>query len=234
MFDICYDYMVDRSIALLKEHEPPEGYYLAFSGGKDSTVIYDLAQKAGVKFHPVFSVTSVDPPEMLRFIKKHYPDVEWRRPKLNMFQLIKKNKIIPHRTLRYCCRLLKEYSPPGVTITGVRAEESYARAQRPEFEQGKSKKYMLLKPIFTWSEVLVWEYIERNNMPYCELYDVPGYDRIGCIMCPLISARKKLLDAKRYPKVYNHYFKTFKWLEENGYLFSNGKTAEGAMEWFMK
>ena len=27
---------IQHSIALLKKHEPPEGYYLAFSGGKDS------------------------------------------------------------------------------------------------------------------------------------------------------------------------------------------------------
>jgi phosphoadenosine phosphosulfate reductase len=40
---------VKVSIARLIEFEPPEGYYLAFSGGKDSVVIYDLAVKAGVK-----------------------------------------------------------------------------------------------------------------------------------------------------------------------------------------
>ena len=32
------DYKVKKSIERLKAFEPPEGYYLAFSGGKDSVV----------------------------------------------------------------------------------------------------------------------------------------------------------------------------------------------------
>ena len=40
---------VEVAIALLQAWEPPEGYYLAFSGGKDSVAIYGLAQKAGVE-----------------------------------------------------------------------------------------------------------------------------------------------------------------------------------------
>ena len=34
------------AIQRLKQHEPPDGYYLGFSGGKDSIVIYDIAVKA--------------------------------------------------------------------------------------------------------------------------------------------------------------------------------------------
>ena len=41
---------VTRSIERLKTFEPPEGYYLAFSGGKDSVVIKHLADMAGVKY----------------------------------------------------------------------------------------------------------------------------------------------------------------------------------------
>ena len=33
--------LTEQAIARFREHEPPEGYYLAFSGGKDSIVIYD-------------------------------------------------------------------------------------------------------------------------------------------------------------------------------------------------
>ena len=39
------------AIQRLKQYEPPDGYYLGFSGGKDSIVIYDIAVKAGVKFN---------------------------------------------------------------------------------------------------------------------------------------------------------------------------------------
>ena len=47
---------VDRAIALLKAHEPTEGYAVAFSGGKDSCAIKKLCQMAGV---PVVSVLTM-------------------------------------------------------------------------------------------------------------------------------------------------------------------------------
>lgn len=48
---------IDYSIALMRkaeklalEYDPVVGFYLAFSGGKDSQAIYHLAQMANVKF----------------------------------------------------------------------------------------------------------------------------------------------------------------------------------------
>ena len=52
------------------------GFYLAFSGGKDSQALYHIAKMAGVKFKAHMNLTSVDPPEVIRFVKRNYPDVE--------------------------------------------------------------------------------------------------------------------------------------------------------------
>lgn len=81
-----------EAIELLKEHEPPEGYHVSFSGGKDSCVIYDLVKKAGVKYDVHYSLTTVDPPELVYFIQKEYPEVWEARniPKLSMWQVIEK------------------------------------------------------------------------------------------------------------------------------------------------
>ena len=52
---------VDKAILRLQTYEPPEGYWLAFSGGKDSVVIKALADMAGVKYEAHYSVTGIDP-----------------------------------------------------------------------------------------------------------------------------------------------------------------------------
>jgi phosphoadenosine phosphosulfate reductase len=65
------------SIELIQAYEPPEGYYLGFSGGKDSVVIYDLAMRSGVKFTAHYSVSPIDPPQIHQFIKSEYPQVIW-------------------------------------------------------------------------------------------------------------------------------------------------------------
>lgn len=64
------DKKIDYSIALLRKAEsmslrldPENGFYLAFSGGKDSQALYHIAQMAGVKFKAHMNLTSVDPPE---------------------------------------------------------------------------------------------------------------------------------------------------------------------------
>ena len=136
---------VQKAIDRLKSFEPKDGYYLAFSGGKDSQCIYHLAKMAGVKFDAHYSVTSVDPPELMKFIQKEYPDVEWERhywddgkpehyfpsgkPKqITMWNLIADHTIPPTRQARYCCSALKEVGGAGrLVVTGVRWAESARR-----------------------------------------------------------------------------------------------------------
>lgn len=112
---------VQRSIERLRAFEPPEGYYLAFSGGKDSVVIKALADMAGVKYDAHYNATTVDPPELVRFIKCQHPDVKIEKPEIPMIKLIVKKRMPPTRTLRYCCAYYKENASKGrVTITGAR------------------------------------------------------------------------------------------------------------------
>ena len=52
---------IREAIDFIKQHEPPEGYVVKFSGGKDSTVVYDLVKKAGVKYQAFYNYTAIDP-----------------------------------------------------------------------------------------------------------------------------------------------------------------------------
>ena len=124
---------VQVAIDRLKTFEPPEGYYLAFSGGKDSVVIKALADMAGVKYDAHYNLTSVDPPELVKFIKT-FNDVKIEIPKdkdghqITMWNLIPKRSLPPTRVVRYCCQALKEEQSNGrMTITGVRWAESANR-----------------------------------------------------------------------------------------------------------
>ena len=126
---------VEMAIHCLQSFEPAEGYYVAFSGGKDSQCIYHLCKMAGVKFDAHYNVTSVDPPEVVRFIKRNYPDVHFDYPRdkdgkiVTMWNLIPRKQMPPTRMARYCCQWFKESSgSERVTVTGVRWAESANRA----------------------------------------------------------------------------------------------------------
>ena len=147
--DIFGKTKLEKTIERIQMFEPEDGYFLAFSGGKDSQCIYHLAKMAGVKFDAHYSVTSVDPPEMVRFIMKNYPDVirEHKTDKngkpMTMWSLIESNTMPPTRMARYCCEKLKESSGDGrVTMTGVRWAESRNRRENQGLVtmMGRSKK----------------------------------------------------------------------------------------------
>lgn len=140
---------VAKSIERLKAFEPPEGYYLAFSGGKDSVVCKALCDMAGVKYEAVYRVTSVDPPELVRFIKEVHPDVKREVPRdkdgkpVTMWNLIPRYCYPPTRLIIYCCKELKESGGDGrMTITGVRWAESRNRKNNQGVVtiMGKGKK----------------------------------------------------------------------------------------------
>lgn len=118
-----------RAIQYLKTFEPQtEPYFLCYSGGKDSDVIRILASLANVKHDIVNNHTTVDAPETVRYIRS-IPNVIINYPKKSMWRLIVEKGMPPTRLVRYCCAELKERGGKSrVKITGVRREESTARA----------------------------------------------------------------------------------------------------------
>lgn len=242
-------------IALSYDNE--NGFYLAFSGGKDSQALYHITQLAGVRFHGHMNLTSVDPPEVIRFVKNNYPEVELIKPKKSIFQIAVEKQILPTMRVRWCCAEYKETAGAGkVTLIGIRKAESARRAKRNEVEisnrkfsgtlesldeyrqelkakraRRKSQKNgvnitnadqeqtlgcisgkesLIISPIIHWNEKDVWEFLnEVIEVPHCSLYD-EGWHRIGCIGCPMSTAKQKQIENTRYPHVKRNWIKAIK------------------------
>lgn len=190
------------AIEFLRKHEPHEGYFLGFSGGKDSVVLKELAIRSGVKFQSYYSATGIDAPEVVKFIKEHHPDVIFKHPKESFFALIPK-KGYPNKWDRWCCDKIKKEQTKNIPLNkrlmGIRAEESMRRASRGIIS--KLGKWTIYKPIFYWLEWEIWDFIELNHLPYCSLYD-EGFHRLGCVVCPFISGKNLEKHKSRWPKHY--------------------------------
>lgn len=132
--------LLQKAEKIANIYDPQNGYFLAFSGGKDSQCIYHLAKMAGVKFKAHMSLTSIDPAEVIRFVKTHYPEVVLIKPKASIYTIARQKKILPSGLMRWCCKEYKENTGAGkVTITGVRREESVRRAKRNSVEISRHK-----------------------------------------------------------------------------------------------
>lgn len=110
-------------------------FFLRFSGGKDSQALIHIAQLAGVKFKAHFSPTTIDPPEVIRFIRRNYPEVEIIPPKESIYAAAVRHGILPTMRIRWCCADFKEkYGVGKVVCTGIRKAESVKRSKRNEIE----------------------------------------------------------------------------------------------------
>ena len=228
--------MIESAVSMIREYEPAEGYYLCFSGGKDSGVLKTLADMAGVQYEAHFHRTTVDPPEVIRFTKERHPDVVLDKPADSMFKLIVRMGIPPTRRIRYCCRILKEDFGAGrIVLTGVRRSESGHRANRQFVYSCPSKSKITINPLLLWSEDDVWDFIFSHDIPYCNLYS-NGFKRIGCIGCPN-AGKKRLEQFERWPRFYNAYMHCFDLMlveRECKGKRTTWKTAVDVMEWWLE
>lgn len=113
---------------------------ITYSGGKDSDVMLHLAEKSGIPFEALHSLTTADAPETVRHVYDTFRRLEEKGVKctvdkhvqpdgsrVTMWNLIPRKLTAPTRWVRYCCAELKEGGGKGRFIaTGVRWAESTA------------------------------------------------------------------------------------------------------------
>lgn len=243
---------IQVAIKRLQLFEPQEGYYIAFSGGKDSCVVKALADMAGVKYDAHYNHTSVDPPELIYFIRENHPDVKIEYPRypdgtrVTMWNLIPKKKMPPTRLVRYCCEFLKESGGEGrFVVTGVRWAESSKRRSRSGLELSngtKTGKRIKIDPDNPNNEELarycptkgkhilnpIIDWLDEDVWEFIRKYNVPYcklYDQ-GYTRLGCIGcpmSTKNAEELEKYPKFKRNYLRAFeKMLIE---LEKLGKTA---------
>ena len=199
---------------------------LGFSGGKDSQVVYDLCKRSGIKFKAYFN-RSFESPTTMKFIRENYPDVIWRHDHhYGFIENIRKvhHRLLPSVQTAFCCADYKHNTKyiDKCSIVGVRKSESNERKSRTAISfknktaLKKNKKlidnYFIencqsigtasviqLLPIVDWSDAIVWDYIEKHNLPINPEYK--HSNRIGCIVCPKANFNKNFNSLMRYPKL---------------------------------
>lgn len=158
--------------------------------------------------------------------------------RLTMWNLIPRKLMPPTRLVRYCCSELKETGCANRMIaTGVRWDESTKRKDRETyevitprikdkikvsdekmlltdnddtrklFEQCQLKAKTVVNPIIDWKTSDIWEYSDNEKICMNCLYE-RGYDRVGCIGCPMVGG-KRYKEFADYPKIKQAYIRAF-------------------------
>lgn len=234
---------IDQSIKLLQSAgRDGEVIELAYSGGKDSDVILQLAKEAGINFRAIYKNTTIDPPGTIKHVREM--GVEIRQPKMSFFKLIEKNGF-PNRFTRFCCRFLKEYKILDRNIMGVRKAESTKRAARYveptecRYYGSKKEHVEAFYPILEWTDDDVLAFILDRKLKLAPVYykkdgTIDIKRRLGCMCCPMASNRKRIEQFKEHPGMVKAYIKNgIKYRKDH----PNVKTCRlyaSVYEWFVR
>lgn len=163
-------------------YDPENGFYLAFSGGKDSQTLYHVAEIAGVKFKGHMNLTSVDPPEVIRFVKSSYPELELIKPTKSIFQRAVERKMLPTQRVRWCCADYKESAGAGkVVLIGICHEESTRRAKRNEVEVNSKKFSGNLEQFEKYRHKVLEKKKRGRKTTPLNITNASGEHVVGCI-----------------------------------------------------
>lgn len=206
------------------------------STGKDSMVKTHLANKAGLIFQTYFNVTTLDVGQSTIMAKEQKYEFTFPEDKYGGFyQWRERNNIIPSRLNRCCCKYFKEDATIHsfnskeklLFLFGMRNDESNSRSEYQDIwvnnKWGKERDWIGLLPIRQWTDLDIWLYILRENIPINEKYKM-GYSRVGCaIACPNYGKSTWVLDKYWYPKMYERWQNILKkdFIHNNKWLIMN-------------
>lgn len=181
-----------KAVPLALRYDPDKGFFVGFSGGKDSQALYHMMQLCDVPMHAYFSPTSIDPAENIRFIRKNYPEVEFTKIDKSIFDVFREMKVLPSMKIRWCCAYFKEKGGEGkVVCTGVRKAESVRRSKRNEIEVSGRKFSGHMDEFEQWQEKRIRKKMKNLNQDQfsdakqTEVRCINGKDKI--LLNPIIE-----------------------------------------------
>jgi phosphoadenosine phosphosulfate reductase len=234
---------VDQAIKLIQQ-AGRDGYEVevAYSGGKDSDVILELARMSGIKYRAIYKNTTIDPPGTIAHVIAN--GVEVLRPKRTFFKIIEENGL-PNRFRRFCCGYLKEFKVLDRNIMGVRKAESNKRKARYNeptecrFYGSKKEHAEAFYPILDWTDQDVVDFIIDRNIKLHPLYyradgSIDPKRRLGCMCCPLAGLRISIDYFKRYPNMVKAYIRAAQRYRDKHPDAKTVKAYDNVYEWFYR
>jgi len=168
---------------------PSDQQVVAWTGGKDSTVILHLIREIfnqQIPFKVLFNDSTIEFPEIYQFIKqlsndwqfnlitiKHSPqDLKKYHQAKNKTQ---QTKIIRLAKIKAITKAVKKHQLKAI-FSGIRWDEHPARSQEKYFSLRKN--HTRIHPILHFTFKDIWRYIKQKKVPYVSLYD-QGYKSLG-------------------------------------------------------
>lgn len=214
-----------------KNKDKIDVFYVAFSGGKDSMVTFDIVQKtlSHNNFKVLFGDTGMEFPdtyktvevveeicrkkgiEFIRAVSDYTPEETWK-----LFGP-------PASVIRWCCGVHKtapqvlslrettgKVNFTGMAFIGIRASESLSRSNYDYLSVGtKHKGQYACNPILEWNSAELFLYIFSENLYLNEAYK-KGNRRAGCLVCPKAAKRNDYMARANYTKEFDAYIDTLK------------------------
>lgn len=210
----------------LKYRNKVDIYYVAFSGGKDSVVTFDIIRRAlphnDIKV--LFGDTGMEFSDTYKLVEKvkdicKEEDIEF---------IVSKSHLDPHESwrqygppstvTRWCCSvhktspqilLLREITKKpdftGMAFVGVRASESVSRSDYDYIGVGEKHKGQLsCNPILEWNSAELYIYLYSQKLPLNDAYK-KGNNRAGCLVCPNVSEKNSFFRRACYAEEYDKF-----------------------------
>jgi phosphoadenosine phosphosulfate reductase len=171
------------------ETYPHDKIFVAWTGGKDSTVLLHLIKTSfdgTIPFPVMFNDSTMEFPEIYDFVKQL--TIDW---KLNLSvithdpaelaefrdtkDVTKQLELSRVMKIHAIDRFVDEHQIEAY-ITGIRRDEHPSRKDETFFS--KRNTHMRINPILHFTEKDIWDYIRAYTVPYVTLYD-QGYRSLG-------------------------------------------------------